>query len=124
MLVEFKLVISTPADGKSKTVTADDAQAQSLIGMKIGDTLSGEQFGFSGQELIVKGGSDKSGVPLRSDIAGGGKRKILLSGPPGYHPKSGGQRKRKLVRGNMITEDMVQINLMVKQPGEADKKGE
>lgn len=123
-MVEFKLVISTPADGKSKTVTADDAQAQSLIGMRIGDTLSGEQFGFSDQELTITGGSDKSGVPLRSDIAGAGKRRILLSGPPGYHPKSGGQRKRKLVRGNMITEDMVQINLKVKQPPEADKKGE
>jgi small subunit ribosomal protein S6e len=124
MLVEFKLVISTPADGKSKNVTAADAQAQSLIGMRIGDTLSGEEFGFSGQELIITGGSDKSGIPIRSDIAGGGKRKILLSGPPGYHPKSGGQRKRKLVRGNMITEDMVQINLKVKKPVEADKKGE
>jgi small subunit ribosomal protein S6e len=123
-LVEFKLVVSTPADGKSKTVTATDAQAQSLIGMRIGDTLSGEQFGLSGQELVITGGSDKSGVPLRSDISGGGKRKILLSGPPGYLPKSDGQRKRKLVRGNMITEDMVQINLMVKKPEEADKKGE
>jgi small subunit ribosomal protein S6e len=124
MLVEFKLVVSTPADGKSKTITAADAQAQSLIGMRTGDTLSGEQFGFSGQELVITGGSDKSGIPLRSDLAGGGKRKILLSGPPGYHPKSDGQRKRKLVRGNMITEDMVQINLMVKKPEEADKKSE
>ncbi len=123
-MVEFKLVISTPADGKSKTVTATDAQAQSLIGMRIGDALSGEQFGFSGQELVIMGGSDKSGVPLRSDIAGAGKRKILLSGPPGYHPKSDGQRKRKLLRGNMITEDIVQINMIVKQPAEADKKGE
>jgi len=123
-LVEFKLVVSTPVDGKSKTITASEAQAQSLIGMRVGDMLSGEQFGFSGQELIITGGSDKSGVPLRSDIAGGGKRKILLSGPPGYHPKSEGQRKRKLLRGNMITEDIVQINLKVKQPEEADKKGE
>jgi len=122
--VEFKLVVSTPVDGKSKTITASEAQAQSLIGMRVGDMLSGEQFGFSGQELIITGGSDKSGVPLRSDIAGGGKRKILLSGPPGYHPKSEGQRKRKLLRGNMITEDIVQINLKVKQPEEADKKGE
>ena len=123
-MVEFKLVVSTPVDGKSKTITASEAQAQSLIGMRVGDMLSGEQFGFSGQELIITGGSDKSGVPLRSDVAGGGKRKILLSGPPGYHPKSEGQRKRKLLRGNMITEDIVQINLKVKQPEEADKKGE
>jgi small subunit ribosomal protein S6e len=121
-LVEFKVVISNPVDGKSKTVTVPEAQAQSLVGMKVGDTLNGEAFGFPGQEVVITGGSDKSGIPLRTDIAGGGKRRILLSGPPGYHPKKPGQRKRKLVRGNMITEDMVQINAILKNPEEADKK--
>ncbi|MGA2574164.1 MAG: 30S ribosomal protein S6e [Candidatus Methanomethylicaceae archaeon] len=121
-MVEFKVVISNPVDGKSKTVTVPEAQAQSLVGMKVGDTLNGEAFGFPGQEVVITGGSDKSGIPLRTDIAGGGKRRILLSGPPGYHPKKPGQRKRKLVRGNMITEDMVQINAILKNPEEADKK--
>jgi small subunit ribosomal protein S6e len=122
-LVEYKVVVSSPADGKSKTVTIQEAQAQALIGLRIGDTFSGEPFGFSGQDLVITGGSDKSGIPLRGDIAGGGKRRILLSGPPGYHPTSEGQRKRKLVRGNIITEDIVQINTMVKS-AEADKKSE
>jgi small subunit ribosomal protein S6e len=121
-LVEFKVVISNPVDGKSKTVTVPEAQAQSLVGMKAGDILNGEAFGFPGQDVVITGGSDKSGIPLRTDIAGGGKRRILLSGPPGYHPKKPGQRKRKLVRGNMITEDMVQINAILKNPEEADKK--
>lgn len=120
-MVEFKVVVSSPADGKSKTVTVAEAQAQALIGMKIGDTLNGEPFGFKDKELIITGGSDKSGIPLRSDIAGSGKRRILLSGTPGYHPKNSGERKRKLVRGNMITEDMVQINVKV---AEAGKKSE
>jgi small subunit ribosomal protein S6e len=121
-LVEFKVVISNPIDGKSKTVTVPEAQAQSLVGMRVGDALNGEVFGFPGQEVVITGGSDKSGIPLRTDIAGAGKRRILLSGPPGYHPKKPGQRKRKLVRGNMITEDMVQINAILKNPEEADKK--
>ena len=122
-MVEYKVVVSSPTDGKSKTVTIPEAQAQTLIGLKIGDAFSGETFGYSGQELIITGGSDKSGIPLRGDIAGGGKRRILLSGPPGYHPTSSGQRKRKLIRGNMITEDVVQINAKVKS-AEADKKSE
>jgi small subunit ribosomal protein S6e len=121
-LVEFKVVISNPVDGKSKTVTVPEAQALSLVGMKVGDTLNGEAFGFPGQDVVITGGSDKSGIPLRTDITGGGKRRILLSSPPGYHPKKPGQRKRKLVRGNMITEDMVQINAILKNPEEADKK--
>ena len=121
-MVEFKIVISNPADGVSKTVTVAEAQALSMVGMRVGDSLSGEAYGFPGQEIIITGGSDKSGIPLRADIAGGGKRRILLSGPPGYHPKKTGQRKRKLVRGNMITEDMVQINAQLKKPKEAETK--
>ncbi len=123
-MVEFKFVISNPSDGQSKTVTVADAQAQSLIGLQIGDSVNGEAFGFSGQELVITGGSDKSGIPIRGDIPGGGKRRILLSGTPGYHPKESGARKRKLVRGNMITEDIVQINAVLKKVGEAVKKSE
>jgi small subunit ribosomal protein S6e len=123
-LVEFKVVISNPSDGKSKTVTAADAQAQSLIGLRIGDSVNGEAFGFSRQELVITGGSDKSGIPIRGDIPSGGKRRILLSGAPGYHPKKRGGRKRKLVRGNMITEDIVQINAVLKKVEEAGKKSE
>ncbi|MDD1764794.1 MAG: 30S ribosomal protein S6e [Candidatus Methanomethyliaceae archaeon] len=123
-MVEFKFVISNPSDGQSKTVTVADAQAQSLIGLQIGDSVNGEAFGFSGQELVITGGSDKSGIPIRGDIPGGGKRKILLSGTPGFHPKESGARKRKFVRGNMITEDIVQINAVVKKVGESVKKSE
>ncbi len=122
-MVEFKLVVSNPSDGTSKTVTVPDNQTQSLIGLKIGDTISGEAFGYAGKELVITGGSDKSGIPLIAGIQGGGKRRVLLSNPPGYHAKKEGERKRKLVRGNMITEDIVQINAAIKAP-EAVKKSE
>ena len=121
-MVEFKVVVSNAADGTSKTVTVADAQAQQLVGLKIGDTFNGEEFGFPGKELVITGGSDKSGIPLRGDIPGGAKRQILLSGRPGYHPDEDGARKRKLVRGNMITEDVVQINAALKKIEEAEKK--
>ncbi|MBC7112657.1 MAG: 30S ribosomal protein S6e [Candidatus Methanomethyliales bacterium] len=120
-MVEFKLVISNPEDGTSKAVTVSDAQAQSFIGLKVGDSISGEAFGFPGKELVITGGSDKSGIPIRPDVPGGAKKYVLLSGPPGYHPKKKGQRERRLVRGNVITEDIVQINLVVKG---VEKKGE
>ncbi len=120
-MVEFKLVISNPEDGKSKAVSVTEAQAQSFVGLRVGDSVSGEAFGFPGKELIITGGSDKSGIPIRPDVPGGGKRYVLLSGPPGFRPKQKGQRVRRLVRGNIVTEDIVQINLVVKG---AEKKGE
>jgi len=114
-------VISNPEDGTSKTITVAQAQAQSFIGLKVGDSIRGEVFGFPGKELVITGGSDKSGIPIRPDVPGGGKRYVLLSGPPGYRPRKKGQRERRLVRGNVITEDIVQINLVVRG---AEKKSE
>ena len=122
-MVEFKVVVSNAADGTSKTVAVADAQAQQLVGLKIGDTFNGEAFGFPGKELVITGGTDKSGIPLRGDIPGGAKRRILLSDMPGYHPDEDGARKRKLIRGSMITEDLVQINTVLKAE-EAGKKSE
>ncbi|MDI9644303.1 MAG: 30S ribosomal protein S6e [Candidatus Verstraetearchaeota archaeon] len=123
-MAEFKLVVSNPSDGITKTVVVTDPQAQSLIGLKIGDTIKGDPFGLGGVELKILGGSDKSGIPMRGDLAGGSKRKILLSSPPGFKPKEGGARRRKLVRGNMITEDLVQINAVIVKTEEAGKKSE
>ena len=44
---------------------------------------------------------------------GGVKKRVLLSGPPGFHPKEKGERRRKMIRGNTITEDIVQINTVI-----------
>ncbi len=123
-MVEFKLVVSNPSDGTSKTVKVSDPQAQAFIGMKIGDTLNGDPFGLAGTELKILGGSDKSGIAMRSDVPGGSKRKLLLSSPPAFKPREDGERRRKLVRGNMITEDIVQINAVILKKEEAGKKRE
>jgi small subunit ribosomal protein S6e len=42
----------------------------------------------------------------------------LLSGPPGFHPRKKGERRRKTVRGNTISEDIVQINTKIVKKGE------
>jgi len=114
-LVEFKLVISNPEDSTSKTVVVKDELAHAFIGLKIGDSIDGTPFGYPNKKLVITGGSDKSGIPMRPDIQGGGKKYVLLAGPPGYHPKRKGERRKKLVRGNTITEDIVQINLVIKE---------
>jgi len=111
-MVEFRLNISDPT-GKAKQVVVSGPQALALLGLKIGDTVDGGPYGYPGAKLVIRGGSDKSGAPMRPDLPGGGKYQLLLSGPPGFHPKAKGERRRKIVRGNMITEDIVQINLAV-----------
>lgn len=98
---------------KAWQVRVKDERATRLIGMKIGDVLDGELVGLKGVKLKITGGSDYSGFPMRPDIPGGVKKRVLLSGPPGFHPREKGERRRKIVRGNTITEDIVQINTVI-----------
>ncbi|MCD6323487.1 MAG: 30S ribosomal protein S6e, partial [Desulfurococcales archaeon] len=90
------------------TVTGDKATL--LLEKRIGDYVDGAPFGFSGKKLLITGGSDNTGFPMIKTLPGGGKKKLLLSSPPGYHPQGKGVRRRKFVRGNMITDEIVQIN--------------
>ncbi|RLE51414.1 MAG: 30S ribosomal protein S6e [Candidatus Methanomethylicota archaeon] len=110
---EFKIVISDPKTGKAKQVTISDPISYTLIGLKIGDVIDGSPLGFPGVKLKITGGSDKAGFPMLPYLPGGRKYRILLSGPPGFRPKEKGLRRRKTVRGNVITEDIVQINMIV-----------
>jgi small subunit ribosomal protein S6e len=47
---------------------------------------------------------------MRRDTLGGGKNYILLTRGVGYRTKEEGAKRRKLVRGNTITEETYQIN--------------
>ncbi len=110
---EFKVVVSDPKTGTAKQVEVKGPQANAFLGLKIGDIIDGGLVGMPGVKLKITGGSGRAGEPMRPDLQGGGKRRLLLSGPPGFHPPSKGMRKRKLVRGNVITEDIVQINTKI-----------
>ncbi len=41
---------------------------------------------------------------MHPGVPGAGKKRILLSGPPGFHPREKGERRRKLVRGRVIPD--------------------
>lgn len=113
MVPEFKLVISDPKSGRAKQITIGDPESYALIGLKIGDEIDGSSIGLPGLRLKITGGSDKAGFPMIPYLPGGRKYRILLSGPPGFRPKEKGLRRRKMVRGNVITEDIVQVNMVV-----------
>lgn len=54
---------------------------------------------------------------MRPDIPGAVRKKILLSGGIGFKPKEPGLRKRKIVRGRVISKDILQINMKVVKHG-------
>ncbi|NAL78260.1 S6e family ribosomal protein [Nitrososphaera sp. AFS] len=108
-MAQFKLVISD-SKGKSLSQELRDRSAQPLLGSKIGDVLDSSVIGMNQGKIKITGGSDKSGTPMRQDIHGGVKKYVLLSKGVGMRNVSEGTRIRKLIRGNMITEEIFQLN--------------
>jgi small subunit ribosomal protein S6e len=108
-LAQFKLIIS---DRKGKTIAQElkDRSAQPLLGTKVGSIIDSSIVGVAGGKLKITGGSDRSGTPMRADVHGGVKKYVLL--PTGVGNRSE-TRVRKLVRGNMVTEEIYQLNSML-----------
>ena len=113
----MKIVLSDPKGKKAYNIELDEAKAAQLIGHRLGETLSGKELGLSGYEIKLTGGSDKDGVPMRKDVHGTGRARPLLTGGQGYRQRDEGVVKRRLVRGNVITGDVVQVNAVVVKGG-------
>jgi len=117
-MASFKFVISDPQSRKSYQTEVDQSKAIGLLGKKIGEEFNGDLIGLAGYTLQITGGSDKDGFPMHPQVKGQVKKKVLLSNPPGYHPKKKGERKRKIVRGDTLSVDINQINVKVTKKGE------
>jgi small subunit ribosomal protein S6e len=70
-----------------------------------------------GYSVQVTGGSDREGFPMRADLPGTKRRKILLSAGTGYHPAAEGKKKRMSIHGRDISPDIGQINVKVVEAG-------
>ncbi|MCE4610761.1 MAG: 30S ribosomal protein S6e [Desulfurococcales archaeon] len=75
-----------------------------LAGLEIGDVFDGSIIGWPGLKFKIRGGTDATGIPMHPGVPGSGRVKILLSGPPGFHPREKGERRRKSVRGRMVPD--------------------
>ncbi len=115
-MTEMRAIIGTKS-GKSYQVTLTEEQAAQLVGLKIGDKVKGELIGLAGYELEITGGTDRDGFPMRADLPGTVRKRLLVSGGTGYNPKEKGLRRRKMVRGNTVDTDIAQLNLKVIKEG-------
>ena len=118
-MAEFKLVISDPKKGKSYQKEVKEKEASSLVGLKIGSKVSGDKIELAGYEFEISGGSDNCGFPMRKDLEGTARKKILIVGGVGLHSKRKGMKKRKTVAGNTISNSTSQINMKILKYGKA-----
>jgi len=107
------LIISDPETGTSQKVELEDARMTPLIGRRIGEVLDGSVANLPGHRIQLTGGCDKDGIPMRPDVHGGVKARVVLSGGVGYKPKNRGERRRVTVRGNIVTADTIFLNFKV-----------
>jgi len=115
-MAEFKLVIGLKS-GKCVQKEVKEAQAKPLVGKKIGDKVSGDEIGFAGYEFELTGGSDYCGFPMRKDVQGPARKRILAIVGVGLKKKGNGVRQRKTVAGNTVHLKTSQINLKVLKEG-------
>ena len=134
----FKAVVNDtdPSNGgKSYAVDISGSNYNHFLGKKIGDDVDGIFIGegeksLGGFKLQITGGSDLTGTPMRADLDGGGRKKVLVSPSTGFKghkivKKKGGRyrytydglRRRRAFRGNVISSDTRQINLKVLESG-------
>jgi small subunit ribosomal protein S6e len=106
----FKVVVSDPKTGKSIQVETKD---ESLIGKKIGDIIDGSIINLEGYKLRITGGSGFEGAPMVEYVEGMGKKYV-------WWKLNKKVRVKKLVRGNTISPEIVQINTVIQEYGSKD----
>jgi small subunit ribosomal protein S6e len=111
-------IVSNPDTGESQKVEIEDSRMTALLGSRIGEILDGSVANLPGHKIQLTGGTDRDGIPMRPDVHGGVKARIILSGGVGFKPRNPGERRRKVVRGNIVTADTTFLNFkIVEKPG-------
>jgi small subunit ribosomal protein S6e len=93
---------------------------------RISAEVPGDQIGdeFKGYIFKITGGNDKQGFPMKQGVLVPHRVRLLLSkGHSCYRPRRTGERKRKSVRGCIVSSDLSVVSLVVVKKGEADIPG-
>ena len=87
----------------------------------IGDVLGDE---FKGYIFKISGGNDKQGFPMKQGIMTAKRVRLLLKkGSSCYRQRRKGERKRKSVRGCIVSADIQVLNLVIVRKGEGELPG-
>lgn len=116
-MAEFQVDVADPEAGATYQFEVDGQTANRFVGREIGEEIDAGSLGLSGYTIELTGGSDNTGRPMRSDVAGPELSSVLLTGGVGFKPTVDGERKRVTVRGREIGSDTRQINAKVVERG-------
>lgn len=122
----MKLNIAHPAKGTQKMISIDFQASLRLCGKRIGAQIQGELISdvFKGYVLKITGGDDLSGLPMKRGVLTEKRVRLLLSkGSIGYRCREKGVRKRKSVRGCIISNEIAVVSMIILKEGESPIEG-
>ncbi len=116
-MAAIKLNVGDPKSKKTFQLELDEQNSHRLHGVQLGKTFKGELVDKPGYEFLVTGGSDSAGFPMRNDVDGSVRKKVLITKGTGNRATRKGMRLRRTVAGNTIGANTVQLNVKVEKYG-------
>ena len=111
----MNIVVSDPKSAKAISINTEKPV---YLGKKIGDEVDLGEIGLEGYKGVIRGGSDKSGFPMKPSLQGTIRKRIILEKGVGIRKPQKGLRKKKTVRGNVVAEDIAQLNIVITKHGQ------
>mmetsp|Transcript_6072 Transcript_6072/g.6630 ORF Transcript_6072/g.6630 Transcript_6072/m.6630 type:complete len:278 (-) Transcript_6072:28-861(-) len=123
----MKISISFPEFGSTKLIDVEDENKLAMFfDKRITEEVNADVLGdeFKGYVLKITGGFDKQGFPMMNGVLTAKRVRLLLDGSNGfYKPRRTDQKKRRAIRGCIVSRDTSLINCVVTREGENPIEG-
>lgn len=123
----MKLNIAYPLTGCQKLIEVDDERKlRAFYDKRISHEVDGGVLGddFKGYVFRITGGNDLQGFPMKQGVLTTSRVRLLLEKNMScYRPRRKGERKRKSIRGCIVSSQISVLNLVIVKRGQQDIDG-